>query len=139
MRKTLVVLASVALWLLLGGTALAQGPQPQTSDPFWIGQYWNNMTLANNPVLQRNDTTINFDWGLGSPDPAVNPDQFSARWQRYIETGAGAFKFTATSDDGIRVWVDGDLIIDQWTDHPPTLSRHQEPQRRPSPGQGRIL
>src|SRR5438093_3652665 len=86
MRKTLVVLASVALWLLLGGTALAQGPQPQTSDPFWIGQYWNNMTLANNAVLQRNDATINFDWGLGSPDPAVNPDQFSARWQRYIET-----------------------------------------------------
>jgi hypothetical protein len=120
MRKTLVVLASLALWLMLGGTALAQGPQPQTSDPFWIGQYWNNMTLANNPVLQRNDTTINFDWGLSSPDPAVNPDQFSARWQRYIETGAGAFKFTATSDDGIRVWVDGDLIIDQWTDHPPT-------------------
>ena len=74
--------AAVETLIFRARRSLAQGLQPQTSDPFWIGQYWNNMTLANNAVLQRNDITINFDWGLGSPDPAVNPDQFSARWQR---------------------------------------------------------
>jgi len=120
LRKSIQVLFAAGLWLLLGGTALAQGPQPQSSDLFWLGSYWNNMSLSGNAILQRNDSTLNFDWGLGSPDPVVNVDQFSARWTRTIQTNSGFYRFSATSDDGIRVWVDGDLIIDQWTDHSPT-------------------
>ena len=93
LRKSIQILFAVGLWLLLGGTALAQGPQPQSSDQFWIGSYWNNMSLSGNPILQRNDSSINFDWGLGSPDPVVNADQFSARWTRVIETSSGWYRF----------------------------------------------
>ena len=120
LRKSIQVLFAAGLWLLLGGTALAQGPQPQSSDLFWIGSYWNNMSLSGNAILQRNDSTLNFDWGLGSPDPVVKRRSIFARWTRTIQTNSGFYRFSATSDDGIRVWVDGDLIIDQWNDHSPT-------------------
>jgi hypothetical protein len=73
------------------------------------------------PVLTRLDSNINFDWALGSPDPVVPVDGFSARWSgsliaRYTEP----YTIYATSDDGIRVWVNGVKVIDNWTDHAAT-------------------
>jgi hypothetical protein len=110
-----------ALALLLVSPALAQGPiEPQHSEPFWEVSYWNNMTLSGDPAVQGSDAYIDWDWGSGSPHASVNPDHFSARWTRYIDLSPGTYRFVATSDDGIRVWVDGDLIIDRWTDHPAT-------------------
>jgi hypothetical protein len=119
-RKPIPLVLGLAAWLLFSSTTFAQGPGPQSSDPFWQASFWNNTSLAGNAILQRNDADINFDWGLGSPDPVVHVDQFSARWLRSVDMGTGTYHFTATSDDGIRVFVDGDLIIDHWTDHPPT-------------------
>jgi len=69
-------------------------------------------------VLQRSEANLDYDWGNGSPGPGVNTDGFSARWTRYIDEDPGTYRFTATSDDGIRVRVDGDLIINEWYDHP---------------------
>jgi hypothetical protein len=104
------------LVLLLAGTALAQ--EPEHSDTFWQGTFWNNTSLSGAAALTRQDANLDFDWGSGSPQPGViNPDGFSARWTRYILESAGTYRFTATSDDGIRVWVDGVLIIDDWNDH----------------------
>ena len=45
-------------------------------------------------------------------------EHFSARWSRSVDFGANTYQFNARSDDGIRVWVDGNLIIDQWHDSP---------------------
>lgn len=86
----------------------------------WRATFFNNQTLEGDPVLLRGDQEINFDWGLGAPDPAVNADQFSARWSKteYFETST--YRFSATSDDGIRVYLDGELIIDEWNDHSKT-------------------
>jgi hypothetical protein len=64
----------------------------------------------------RSDGEINFDWGLGSPAPDLPPDHFSARWTRTASLAAGQWRFHATADDGVRVYVDGLPIIDQW--HP---------------------
>ncbi len=66
------------------------------------------------------EADLDHDWGSNSPHFRVQADHFSARWTRYIDVAPGAYRFTVTSDDGIRVWVDSDLIIDQWHDHPPT-------------------
>jgi hypothetical protein len=49
----------------------------------------------------------------------VPADRFSARWTRYLDLAGGTYRFTSTSDDGLRVYVDGTLLIDQWYDHPP--------------------
>jgi hypothetical protein len=95
----------------------AQGPSAQHSDPAWQACYWNNTALAGAPVLERGEPNLDHNWGQGSPDPAVRPDRFSARWTRYLDLAAGSYRFTATSDDGIRVYVDGSLIINDWSDH----------------------
>ena len=113
----------LALLLMLGlaAPAMAQGPfDPQHSDPFWQATYWNNTSLSGASVLQRQETNLAHDWGAGSPANEVNADRFSARWTRYIDVTPGTYRFTVTSDDGIRLWVDNALILDKWSDHPST-------------------
>ena len=93
-------------------------PQPKHTAPFWEVSYWNNPSLSGEAVMMGTDVNLDHDWGTGSPHSTVSADRFSARWKRYIDVAAGTYRFTATSDDGIRVIVDGRSIIDQWTDHP---------------------
>lgn len=118
MMKRGSFLIGLALWLIVSSTAFAQGPiTPQHSDPTWQASYWNNLMFYGAPVLQRSEPNLDYNWGTGSPDPAVPADGFSARWTRYIDVPPGVYRFTATSDDGIRVWVDGEWIINEWYDH----------------------
>jgi hypothetical protein len=121
-RISLVSLIVLLLFSLLLSSSVvsAQGPGPQHSDPTWQASYWNNMALSGAPVLQRTESSLDYNWGTGSPDPAVQADGFSARWTRYLDLAAGTYRFTATSDDGIRVYVNGVAIIDMWYDHPAT-------------------
>ena len=81
----------------------------------WRGEYWNNETLSGSPVLVRNDPDINFDWGMDSPCPCVNADPFSVRWTRTLYFSKGTYRFFASHDDGTRLWVDGSLVLDQWS------------------------
>src|SRR5262249_5564875 len=86
--------------------------------------YWNNMYFSGTPVMKRDDGTgaLNFDWGLGSPGGScgVPTDNFSARWTRTVYFNAGTYRFTATADDGVRVYIDGVMYINAWIDQPPT-------------------
>ena len=82
----------------------------------WRGEYYNNANLAGSPQLVRDDANIDFDWGYGSPAPSIPVDYFSARWVRSFFLPAGNYRFYATSDDGVRVWVNGDLLINEWHD-----------------------
>lgn len=93
----------------------AASPPPSEA---WSAQYWNNTTFDGNPVLSRGESAINYDWGLGSPAPGVvNPDFFSTRWSRSIFFDTATYRFTTESDDGIRVSISGNRIIDNWTPH----------------------
>jgi hypothetical protein len=118
LKRVCLLMMSLVIMLMLNGTALAQEPVgPLHTDPTWQAWYWNNPGLAGAPVLNRSEADLNHHWGMGSPDPTISADGFSARWTRYIDVPPGVYRFTATSDDGMRVWVDGRLIIDQWYDH----------------------
>jgi glucose/arabinose dehydrogenase len=97
-------------------TADAPPPPPE---PFQA-EYFANSTLSGAPVLTRTDNEINFDWGEGSPDPAVPSNMFSARWTRTKDYAAGTYHFSVTGDDGIRVLVDGTTVIDGWFYQGPT-------------------
>jgi hypothetical protein len=109
----------LVLALFLSAVAVyAQGAEPQHSDPFWQAAYWNNISLSGDPAREETVDQINFDWGYGSPHHTVAAEGFSARWRRYLDLPADTYRFTATSDDGIRVYVDGQVIIDQWRDQP---------------------
>lgn len=117
-RKSGILVLCMALFLI-ASPVFAQEPQPQHDDPFWQVWYWNNVTLSGVPQWAGQEQTLAYDWGDGSPRTVVQADDFSARWSRYIElTEAGTYRFTATGDDGIRVMVDGQVVVDGWYDHP---------------------
>ena len=78
------------------------------------GNYFNGMNFES-PVFNRVDSTINFDWAFTSPNPSVNPDQFTARWVGQIQAKySGEHTFYVTSNNGRRLWVNNQLIIDEW-------------------------
>jgi hypothetical protein len=109
----------ISLVFVLLGTGMAHAqPGPEHADPYWQAYYWNNTSLSGEPVVHSAPAQIGFNWGSGSPDPLVHADGFSARWTRYIDFPAGTYRVSATSDDGIRVYIDGDVVIDEWNDHP---------------------
>jgi len=82
----------------------------------WRGEYYNNRDLSGAPVLVRTDAAVHFDWGAGAPAAGMAVDNFSVRWRRDLNLAAGTYRFYAYTDDGVRLWVDGVLIIDQWVD-----------------------
>ncbi|MCB0104700.1 MAG: hypothetical protein KDE53_02300, partial [Caldilineaceae bacterium] len=84
------------------------------SDHGWYGSYFNNRDVGGDPVLQRYDSTIDFDWGTGSPDSRVNADDFSVRWLRRMQLDGGVYRLSAKADDGVRVWINDDLVLDGW-------------------------
>jgi hypothetical protein len=90
----------------------------------WRGEYYNNTGLSGAPAMVRNDGAgfLNFNFGDGGPGSPCTPvvDNFSARWTRTVNFEAGVYRFTVTGDDGVRLYVDGQLKIDQWTVHQAT-------------------
>ncbi len=97
-------------------------PTPTASPPVaiteWKGEYFDNPNLSGAPVLVRNDVAIDFNWGTGSPAPEVPADNFSARWTINRNVPAGLYTFDVWVDDGVRVWVDRNLIINGWNSGP---------------------
>ncbi|MFN8454699.1 MAG: PA14 domain-containing protein [Anaerolineae bacterium] len=119
MLKLIRFVMVIVMISVTASTALAQDITPQHTDPNWQVTYWNNTSLTGPPVVQRTETDLNYNWGSGSPAPGVNSDQFSARWTRYIDVPPDTYQISVTADDGVRVWVDDQLIIDQWYEHAP--------------------
>jgi hypothetical protein len=69
----------------------------------------------------RVDATVNWDWAAGSPSSTTDPDTFSVRWTgqvqpRYSQT----YTFHTRTDDGVRLWINGVLLIDKWQDQSAT-------------------
>lgn len=84
------------------------------------GAYFNNPSFSGNPV-RRLDRAINFDWRGGSPAHGVGSDRFTVRWTGQIRPGyTERYTFHVVSDDGARLWVDGQQLIDAWCDQAAT-------------------
>lgn len=97
-----------------GGAALQIGWDKLNAGETWQGSYFANQNLAGNPVLVRNEAAIDFDWDSGSPDAVVPADGFSARWTRNLGFEAGSYRFYGSCDDGVRIIVDGQPVLDAW-------------------------
>ncbi|MBN1680953.1 MAG: SH3 domain-containing protein [Anaerolineae bacterium] len=83
----------------------------------WDAKYFNNRDLTGDPVLERVDDKIDFNWAEGSPDGKVQADNFSARWTKTVNfTSPGQWTFVAGADDGIRMFIDSTAIINEWHD-----------------------
>ena len=81
------------------------------------GTYFDTASLTTQRAV-RTDQTVNFGWGTGRPVSTVAPDSFTVRWTgRVLPASDGTWTFYASSDDAIRVWVNGQLVVDDWTPH----------------------
>lgn len=113
--------------LLAGSQAFAQECAPGQ----WRAEYFPNTELAGPAVLARcEDGPIDRYWtgSDGSPDPALLPvDSFSARWTATLPFTAGTARFVTFTDDGVRVFVDGQRVIDNWTRHGITMDTASVP------------
>jgi PA14 domain/Polysaccharide lyase len=102
-------------------SAATPAPSPTPTTPTcmsdqWKGEYFANVSLTSPATLTRCDAAVDFGWGYNSPAAGLPENLFSARWTRASAFPAGETTFTVTADDGIRLWVDGELVIDKWID-----------------------
>lgn len=90
----------------------------------WRAAYYANTTLAGTPNLVRCEAAIDNDYGSGAPAGTGLPaDNFSVEWSRQLDlTAPGSIRVDATTDDGVRAFVDGERVIDRWVDQGPTAS-----------------
>ncbi len=83
-------------------------------------EFFNNTTLTGTPVLTRVDPNVDFNWNGNSPGAGVAATSWSARWTGTLTAPAtGSYTFSATSDDGSRVYINNQLVIDNWRDQWP--------------------
>jgi hypothetical protein len=80
------------------------------------GDYFPNTTLSGTPTLSQIDQTVEFGWGATPPDPSLPPSGFSVRWTGKVQPYATeTYTFETETQDGVRLWVNGTPLIDQWT------------------------
>ena len=86
------------------------------------GEYFDNMTFSGKPRLVRIDPGIQYTWAMGSPDSVIPKEQFSVRWTgTLVPAISGVYRIGASTDDGVRLWIDGKLMIERWFDRGATL------------------
>ena len=105
-----------------GGNNGGGGPPPTPAGDGngLTGEYYDNIDFTR-LSMTRTDATVDFNWGGGSPTSNIGADTFSARWTGQIEPRySETYTFNTTSDDGVRLWVNNQLIIDRFQDQAPT-------------------
>ncbi len=91
------------------GSSVSQGLQ---------AQFFANMTLTGTPVLTRTDPNIDFSWNGASPGSGVPATQWSARWTGTLTPPTtGTYTFALSSDDGSRLYINDQLVVNNWSDH----------------------
>ena len=107
--------------VLQGSQQIVPGEWLRTPDgqPGLAAEFFGNPDLSGPPVSTRTDARLDFDWGKMSPAPGVPTNNYTARWTGTIEVPApvGDVVLSTVEDDGVRVWVDDQLVIDAWGPH----------------------
>ncbi|HVW29133.1 MAG TPA: PA14 domain-containing protein [Polyangiaceae bacterium] len=78
--------------------------------------YYDNIDYTG-PTVNRIDPNINFDWGTGSPDSTISNTTYSARWTgQVLADFSETYTFETEADDGVRLWVNNQLLVDDFVD-----------------------
>ena len=89
-----------------------------------LGQYWTNtasaiftnVSFTAPATLVRTDAVVNFNWSANGPDPTIGQTNYTVRWTGSVQPQFGeTYTFTTVSDDGVRLWVNGQLLVNAWT------------------------
>ncbi len=102
----LLLLAPAIVWVVVSDELPGKGP--------WRGEYHADRELEDEPVLRR-DMDVDFDWDKSAPMDEIPPDKFSVRWDTCLELDEPAHLILQVrANDGARVFVDGETLIDAW-------------------------
>jgi hypothetical protein len=99
-------------------------PRQSQDSSQWYAQYWGNRALWWDSVVRVNEGHgfLNHQWDLGGPGYNLPEDRFSSRFERTLHFPCGRWRFNVFSDDGVRFWIDGNLILDEWRDQAASFS-----------------
>lgn len=98
---------------MAAGGGGGDAPDPPVVEMGLAGEYWNNLDLSGPPAVSRIDSSVDMLWS-DLPPPGVS-DVFSARWRAVLlPATTETYQLSLMSDDGSRLWIDGQLLIDQW-------------------------
>ena len=110
MKRLIFWFAFGLLAVLIVPSTLAQGSN------LWTAEYFNNASLSGAPIVVRSESSPTNEWGYNAPVPGLPADYFSVRWSKTDYVNAGTYEFSLKADDGVRLYVDGVLYINEW--HP---------------------
>ncbi len=112
------MMAAMTVCTLALGLVLASARPSRASDTNpWKGQYYQNRSLSGVPAVTRDDPVLTFVWGYDPPiEGWTIHENFSVRWTITDDFLDDTYTFAVLSDDGVRMFVDGRLIIDAWYD-----------------------
>jgi glucose/arabinose dehydrogenase len=100
-----------------GGSVFRVAYAPSQAGDGLRATYYDNRDLTGT-TISRVDGTVDFVWGTGAPVTGIGADTFSVRWVGSVQAPAsGTYTFYTESDDGVRLWVGGKQLVDNWTDH----------------------
>ncbi len=95
------------------------GPVPDISANAYTAKFFNNTNLSGTPALTLVEAApLSKDWGQGAPGPGVATDQFSASFEGRFHFDAATYRFITVVDDGMKLYIDGNLVKDVWRDQP---------------------
>jgi YVTN family beta-propeller protein len=104
------------------GSDEGAAPTKAASGAGLLGSYYAGVDLAGTPIVQRIEA-VNYDWTTNRPAIGVPVDNFSVRWTGTLTVPTtGNYTFQTYSDDGVRLWVNGTQLVNNWTDHSPTTN-----------------
>jgi hypothetical protein len=95
-----------------------------TVDMDWVASFYANENLEGEAIATKTypGPNLSMDVGTGSPAEGVPVDSYSARFSRWHSFEAGTYRFTVTADDGVRLCIDGDVVLDKWQPQVATYS-----------------
>lgn len=102
-------------------------PAPETGEIAYVtgfaGQYFSGTNFERLLPVQV-DETVDFNWGNGAPIPESPDDNFSVRWSGIFtaphSSGTNDYEFSVRTNDGVRLYANGELVINDWSSHAPT-------------------